>query len=335
VASTKRHEQLIRITSLRRLVGTFARGGDREATAEALVELARAEAEGLTEAALQHARQALTLLAGHEPSEANTRALLQLATVCLGAEDAETATTAADLAIERSALVDEPVRNELAGAGSLLAGIAWSLRQDPERARERLHVARDRFVEARLPAAAALALTQLALVDAEQDRWDAAEVCFRFARDFFRASGDLAATAEVGALAARMFAEAGVRWRTEWLRAAIVDADRAGDKLSAAELLLDLGDVIASEGIADRAATTAAEALPYLRQAFTHAIRARDEQQLANVVEVLVRGLVRGRLDQTAWQLLDKFRDELSRWGFHTLADSARQARDLLDDHER
>ena len=334
MASSKRHEQLVRITSLRRFVGTLARGGDREATAEALVELAHAEAEGLTEAALQHARQALTLLAQQEPSEATTRALLQVATVCLGAEDAETATTAADLAIERSALVAESVRNELAAAGSLLAGIAWSVRQDPERAREKLHVARDRFVEAGLPTAAALALTQLALIDAEQGRWDAAEVCFRFAREFYRASGDMAATAEVGAVAARMFAAEGVRWRTQWLRTAVTDADHAGDKLMAAELLLDLSDVIASDGNADSAGTTAAEALPFLRQAFAQALLARDEQQLANVIEVLVRGLVRGRLEQPGWQLLDKFRDELTRWGFHALGDTASKARDLLGDGE-
>src|SRR4051812_26424165 len=88
--------QLIRIARLHRFVGVFARGGDREAAAEALSQLSHASrAGGLMGNSLMRARQAAELLASAEPDELGIRALLQLTTACLDTGDAAAAAQAA------------------------------------------------------------------------------------------------------------------------------------------------------------------------------------------------------------------------------------------------
>src|SRR5262249_22663382 len=140
--------QLIRIARLRRFVGVFARGGDREATSEALAELSSAaRAGGLTSDALRSARQAAELLAD-ENSGAGVRSLLQLGAACLDAGDVAAAAWAAELAHQRAGAVAEPLRTPLIGCAALLAGIAHSLSGAEDSARVSLDEAREQFAAA-------------------------------------------------------------------------------------------------------------------------------------------------------------------------------------------
>ena len=153
--------QLIRIARLRRFVGVFARGGDRELTAEALHELARASREGgLATDALRRARQAAQLLADEEAGEAGVRALVHLGSMCLETDALDAAAAAAELARERASLLPDPVRAELVAGATLLAGIARSRTDSGDDARRLLSEARDLLVACDLPAGAALALVE-------------------------------------------------------------------------------------------------------------------------------------------------------------------------------
>jgi tetratricopeptide (TPR) repeat protein len=169
------------------VVGVFARGGDRESTADALLELARADrAGGLTSDAVRRARQAAQLLADEETGEAGVRALLQLGSLCLDTGAPDSAAAAAELARERVAALPEPTRTELSAAAMLLAGIAQGQEGADEQARASLAEARDLLIAARKPAGAALALVQQGVLDVTTERSDGAELCFAYARDFYR-----------------------------------------------------------------------------------------------------------------------------------------------------
>src|ERR1041385_5949288 len=95
-------DQARRIASLRTFVASLARADDREGTAAALVDLARAApGEELAAAAPHRAGQALHLYRDQDADEPNVRALLELAAVCLEIGELETAEAAAALAGER------------------------------------------------------------------------------------------------------------------------------------------------------------------------------------------------------------------------------------------
>jgi hypothetical protein len=348
--------QLIRIARLRRFVGVFARGGDREATSEALAALSRASRQGgLTGDALRSARQAAELLAD-ENSEAGVRSLLQLGAACLDAGDATSAASAAELAHGKAGALAEPLRTPLIGCAALLAGIAHSLTGADDSARVALDEAREQFAAADQPEGAALALTQLALLDVAAGRTTGAEVCFRFARDFYRASLQVEAAAETSALAARALAEAGAASADHWFRDAIGDAELAEAALLATELVVERAAELERAGAVDDAIATAAdgaqrcaalreprarelalrarqqlarltgdapEALRHIEAAFELALDLRDAEALAAAMELVVTGLVEGRFSDTGWRLVDRFRDRLIRGGYAALAETA------------
>jgi len=355
--------QLIRIARLRRFVGVFARGGDREATSEALAELSRAARDGgLAGDALRRARQAAELLADGDAGEAGVRSLLQLGAACLGTGDAEAAAAAASVAQDRAAALDRPLRAGLIGCAALLGGIAHALRGDEPAALACLAEARERLVAAHQPEGAALALTQQALIDTAAGRLDGAEICFRFARDFHRMS-DPAAAAELAALAARALAEAGAPAADRWFREAIAEADRAASRLLGAELAVEhaahlerAGDRAAAHTAAADAARRSAplaepaarevalrarqqlvrltddpkDALRHLEAAFELALDLGNPAALGGAMEALVTGLVDRRFTEGGWRLVDRFRERLGRAGFDALAGTAAAALDDL-----
>jgi hypothetical protein len=355
--ATTKAVHLIRIARLRRFVGIFARGGDPDAAAEALGELARASLEGgLATDALRRARQAAQLLAEGETTERGVRALIQLGSICLETGAADAAASAAELARERASELPEPARAELFAGATLLAGLAHGIHGDEEDARARLSEARDLLVAARQPAGAALALVQHGLLDVGADHPEGAELCFAFARDFYRAAGLSSPTIEVAAVAARAFADTSEAARTErWFATAIDEADAAGMADLAAELVVERAAALERAGAraeAMRAALDAAhrcallgpavdalraqiqlllarvlddprEALRHLETAFELGIARRDPATLGSALDVLVAGLVSERFADDAWRKVAMFRDRLASAGFDTLADTA------------
>jgi hypothetical protein len=354
--------QLIRIARLRRFVGVFARGGDRDATAEALTELAQASrAGGLATDALRRARQAAQLLAEQETGEAGVRALIQLGTICLETGAADAAASAAELARDRAAELPVPSQKELFAGATLLAGIAHGLDGSEDEARERLSEARDLLVAAGQPAGAALALVQQGLLDVADDHGEGAELCFSFARDFYRAAGLPVAAVEVAAVAARAFADVGPWAHADrWYVTAIAEADLTRATALAAELVIERAGELERQGSpleAVRVATDGArrcamlgrepaaaelktrvrlqlarllddprEALRHVEAVFELALTARDPSALGGALDVLVTGIVNARFTPQSWRLVEQFRDRLAAAGFEALAQTAETA---------
>ena len=361
--------QLIRIARLRQFVGVFARGGDREAAAEALLELSRlAQAGGLRVDALRRARQAAELLADEAASEAGVRSLLRLASSCLDVGHAETAAYAGENAHEPAGLLAEPARAELLGAAALLAGVARALAGEVEPARALLDEARERLIASRHPEGAALAIVQLGLLDVEAGRWEHARICFRFARELYLASRRALEAAEVAAVAARALAARDHPDSDGWFRDAIDGADRADAHELAAELLVERAAhleragapaaqvaALATEGalrcaraadavtarrvllrarmLLGRVADSPREAVRHIEAAFEHALDLRDPEALGSMMELLVTGLVDRRLAAADWQLVVRFRQRLADAGFAALSETAELAiAELYDD---
>lgn len=355
---TRDAAQLIRIARLRQFVGVFARGGDRDATAAALAELSAASrASGFVGNALLRARQAAELLCSDDDPEQRVRSVLQLGAMCLDTGDAEASVAAAELAVELAATLEQPIKSQLIGYASLLGGIAHAIGGEDERARAALDEARDRMVAADHPDGAALALTQLGLLDVSGGRGDAAELCFRFAQEFYRRAGRAVGVAEVSALAARTLAEAGIANVDRWYLEAIADADATGSGRLAAELVVERALRLERDGVRDEALAMAADAarrckrladsrelvmrarlvsarltadpgdvLRHLEAAFEIALDVRDPEALGGVMEVVVTGLVNGRFASSTgagWRLVDRFRERLGVAGFAHLADAA------------
>lgn len=350
--------QLVRIARLRRFVGTFARGGDRDATAEALVELASAgRAAGLTTEALRRAREAAALLCDGDDHDAAARALLHLATLCLETGATDAAADAANLARDRAGQVASGVREELIAGATLVAGIALGLEGHDEDARALLSDARDQLVAAGQPAGAALALVQQGLLDVADDRIEGADLCFAYARDFYRLAQVPVAVVEVAGVAARAYADAG-RWAQahRWFLTAISEADLVGARALAAELVTELANELEAGGeLAEalRVTTDAArrsadldddalkarillqlarlaedprEALRHVESAFELALATREPGALGAALEIVVSGIVRDRFAPGTWRLVERFRDRLAVSGFDALAATASTA---------
>ncbi len=349
--------QLIRIARLRRFVGVFARGGDREATAEALLELARAgHAAGFAGDALKRARQAAELLAETETGEAGVRALLRLASICLETGAADAAAAAAELARERAAEIVDDTGGELVAGAVLLAGIAHALDGAEDEARSLLSEARDRMVACGQPAGAALALVQQGLVDVAGERTQGADLCFSFARDFYRAARLPLAAVEVAAVAARAFADAGPWPHAErWFETALEEADAAGAARLAAELVIEhagelerIGNPTATLRVVSEAARRCVllgdeatdvqsrvhlllarlhedprEALRHIEAVFELALARRDVATIGETLDLLVSGLVKQRFSEEAWRLVAQFRDRLTEAELDDLAGTA------------
>ena len=356
--TTHQAVHLIRIARLRRFVGVFARGGDRDAAAEALGELARASLDGgLATDAVQRARQAAQLFAEEQASEPGVRALIHLGSICLETGAADAAASAAELARERASELSEPAP-VLFAAATLLAGLAHASDGNESEARTRLSEARDLLVAAHLPAGAALALVQHGLLDLGAEHPEGADVCFSFARDFYRAAGFSPGVVEVAAVAARAFADAGDPERADrWLATAIGDADAAGIADLAVELIIERAAGLERAGAAAEAvrvatdganrcaqlgATPAAdmlrsrvqlplarllddprEAMRHLEAAFELGLAHRDPVTLGGALEALVAGLVSERFSGDGWRKVALFRDRLADAGFDALADTA------------
>lgn len=354
--------QLIRIARLRRFVGVFARGGDLDSTAEALTELAAASHHtGLTAEALRRARQAAQLLVVQEGGEPGVRALLHLGSLCLDTGDPEAAISAADLARERAAELPDAVRTELTGAATLLAGIAQSQAGLEDDARASLSDARDLLIAARQPAAAALALVQQGLLDVTAARTEGAELCFSYARDFYRTAELPLGSVEVAAVAARAFTEVAT-WKhaDRWFITAIGEADAADASELAAELLAEhaialelAGQLEAARRTANEAARRISllthddapsslrssvqlqiarladdprEALRHIEALFEHALAHRDPEALGGALDLLVSGVVSQRFAAETWRLVERFRDRLTGAAFDALAETAETA---------
>ena len=353
--------QLVRIARLRRFVGVFARGGDRDAAAEALGELAYASLEqGNASEALARARQAAQLLADDEASDVGVRALIQLGTICLETGAPDAAASAADLSRERASKLPGASRGELLAGATLLAGLAHAMSGDEQTARASLSEARDLLVAAGQPAGAALALVQQGMLDIGADHLDGAEVCFAFARDFYRAAGLPGAAVEAAGVVARAFSDAAASERADrWFALAIAEADRMGMLELAAELLVEraadreragsIADAVrlATES-ADRCALLAApaadalrsrvhmqlarlvdeprEGLRHLEAAFELGLAGRASTTLGTALDTLVSGLATKRFPEDAWRTVELFRDRLTSAGFDALAEIADRA---------
>jgi hypothetical protein len=354
--------QLIRIARLRRFVGVFARGGDREATAEALLELARAgHAAGFASDAVKRARQAAELLAETETGEAGVRALLQLASVCLETGATDSAASAAELARERAVALGQDASPELVACAALLAGIAHALDGAEEAARSELASARDLMVACNQPAGAALALVQQGLLDVAAERSEGADLCFSFARDFYRAARIPLAGIEVAAVAARAFVESGSWPNAErWFQTALTEADEDGAAQLAAELAAEYAlelERMENRAEALRLATGAAQrcallgdesavaemlstvhlllarlhdderaALRHIEAVFELAITRRDSATIGETLDLLVSAIVNQRFSDAAWRLVVQFRDRLTEAEFDELAQTADNA---------
>jgi hypothetical protein len=351
--------QLIRIARLRRFVGVFARGGDRDATAEALTQLAHASRSGgFTADALRRARQAAQLLAEEETGEPGARALLHLGSLCLETGAPEAAIVAAELARDRAAALPEPVRAELVAGATLLAGIAHGVTGSEAEARAELSEARDRLVACNRPAGAALALVQQGLLDIDAEHVERAELCFAYARDFYRAARLPLAAVEAAAVAARAFSDRARASHAErWFGVAIADADAAGAAQLAAELVIDHAAEIERTGRTAEAAAIASDAvrrcalvgddaelssrlhvllarlaedpraaLRHVEAAFEAALARRDVPMLEDVLDVLVSGLAKQRFAEDAWQLVAQLRDRLAEAELDPLAELADRA---------
>lgn len=354
--------QLIRIARLRRFVGVFARGGDRDSAAEALTELAHvSRSSGYTVDALRRARQAAQLLAETETGEAGVRALIHLGSLCLETGAPEAAASAAELARERAQDLAGSDRDELLAGATLLAGIAFGFVGDDDIARARLSEARDALVAAGQPAAAALALVQQGLLDVKAEQPARAELCFAFARDFYRAAGFPIAVVETAAVAARAYADSGP-WENadRWFVTAIAEADLAGEEVLAAELVVDHALELENEGLREKAARVAAEgarrcsvlprdahpdeltarvrlqlaglvedpkdALRHLEGVFELALARRDADTLGAALDLLVSGILSARFAPETWRLVQRFHDHLAAAGFDALASTAETA---------
>lgn len=354
--------QLIRIARLRRFVGVFARGGDPDSAAEALTRLASvSRTTGLTAEALRRARQAAQLTVDHETGEAGVRALLHLGSLCLDTGAPQAAVSAAELARERAATLPAPAQTELTAAAALLAGIGHSMAGADEEARVNLSEARDLLVAIHQPAAAALALVQQGLLDVSADRIEGAELCFAFARDFYRIAELPVATVEVAAVAARAFSEVENWERAQrWFVTAIAEADVMGAPQLAAEVSVDYAaELERAEQLDDarRVTTDAAqrcslladseivtslrssvrlqmarlaedprEALRHIEAVFEHALARRDGATLGLALDLLVSGVVRDRFAPGTWRLVEEFRDRLTGAAFDALALTAATA---------
>lgn len=360
--------QLIRIARLRRFVGVFARGGDREATAEALLELSKiSHAGGLRADALKRARQAAELLADEDASEAGVRSLLQLGSLCLDIGDAETAGYAAEIGRDRANQLADPTRSELLGAAALIGGVALALSGSDEPARALLDEARERLVASRHPEGAAIALVQLALLDVEAERWAPAQICFRFACEFYRAAKQDLEAAEVAALAARTLLARQRPGYDEWFDEAIACAERAHAHELTAELLIERAEqlqateqydrarALATQGalrcahvvdadvarrlllrtriVLARSAEMPSESLRHVEAAFEHALDLREPVALGSIMEILVTGLVNAHFDEAGWALVERFRQRLVSAGFPALAEAAELALGELHRH--
>jgi hypothetical protein len=355
-----RAAQLAQIARLRRLVGLFARGGDREATAEALLELSKQSRDGAMRAeAVKRARQAAELLAEEDPTPTAVASLLRLASLCLENEDLEAAISAAEVAKERAALLGAR-RNELIGGASLLAGIARALNGDDEAARAHLDEARELMVAAKRPDGAAVAIMQLGMLDAAAERYAPAQICFQFACDFYRAADQYEEAAEVGALAGRVFVDAKWGDPERWLGLAIADADRARSPALAAQLVAERAEQYertgkidearaAADGVATRCreipnrkdaipiilrarvllarlSTEPIESMRHAEGAFELALDTRNVNVFADVLELVVNGLVKRRYGAAGWRLVSRFRERLTAAGYHALAETAETA---------
>jgi hypothetical protein len=355
--------QLIRIGRLRRFVGIFARGGDRETTVEALRELARASrATGLSGEALLRARQAAELLSPDADPVVRGEAVLALGVACLDTDDAPAALAAAELVAELATSAPESAAAHLRAGAALLAGTALVLEGDDASAREQLNDARERLAATGEPEGAALALAQLAQLDLAAGRRAAAKVCYRFACDFYRLAGRRDGLAELSALAAReLSANAADADADAWYVDAITAADAAGMVRLGAELsveravhLADEGNVAAArqaaidgirraglvEGPMPELAVAARlvlarfadsnEVFRHLEAAFDLALDLRDGEALGRVMDIVVSGLVGDRFVGTdraiGWRLVDRFRERLEDVGLQPLADAAAAA---------
>lgn len=354
--------QLIRIARLRRFVGVFARGGDRDSAAEALTQLAHASRSGgYTVDALRRARQAAQLLAESETGEMGVRALIHLGSLCLETGAPEAAASAAELARERARDLTEANRDELFAGATLLAGIAFSLAGEEVLARARLSAARELLVAAGQPTAAALALVQQGVLDVNAEQPARAELCFAFARDFYRTADLPIAVIETGAVAARAFADAGPWENAErWFVTAIAEADLAGEDALAAELVVDHALELENVGSREQAARVASEgarrcstlppgahtdevalrvrlqlarlldepkdALRHLEGAFELALAQRDAETIGAALEIVVSGIVEERFAHGTWRIVQRFHDHLAAAGLEALATSVETA---------
>jgi len=355
--------QLIRIGRLRRFVGIFARGGDRDTTIEALRELARASrAHGLWAEVLLRTRQAAELLSPEDDPVVRGEAVLALGVACLDTDHAPAALAAAELVAEFAASAPEPAAERLRAGAALLAGTALVIEGDHANAREQLNDARERLAATGEPEGAALALAQLAQLDLAAGRRAAAKVCYRFACDFYRLAGRSDGLAELLALAAReRSADDADADADAWYVNAIMAADAAEMMQLGAELSVERAVRLAEEGKVAAARHEAIDGLGrarlvdhpmpdlgvtarlvlarvgnsdevfrHLEAAFEIALDLRDAEMLARVMEVVVSDLVRDRFVGTdraiGWRLVNRISERLKDAGLQSLADAAAAA---------
>lgn len=336
----------------------FAAGGERDAEAEARVDLALLAAErGAIAEALAALRRSLQLRWSGADDAERGQGLLLLATLLLRAERLAVAGRCVRLA--ESHLRRTPDQAALSACWFVEALLARAA-GDLDRAERLLHRARDGFVAHGRAANAAHTLLELGDLLASTGRAEAALLCFETAVEFYRQARQPLAAGRAARMAGELVAVAGEApsASAEWYaRAADHEREAERPDLAAASDLeaalgwLDAGDSIrarqtlgrvAPEALADHGVLAArllrrlaesefaggvgGEGLRLLERAVPPALAARDEEELAALLDLWVGRLVEGALPPTGWARLSTLAGQLDEAGLPSLAALCRDA---------
>ena len=191
--------QLIRIARLRRFVGVFARGGDRDAAAEALTELAHASREGGTRVGCTAPRAPGGAAARRDGNRRSRRARADPARLAVPRDRSGRCRSVGGRARARTrASCTEPNRDELFAGATLLAGVAHGHRRRRERWRALGSPRRAICSSPPAAAGAALALVQQGVLDVNAEQPERCRAVLRVRPRFLPAAGLSSAAVEVG-----------------------------------------------------------------------------------------------------------------------------------------
>lgn len=205
-------ETLLQLVRLRRAAAILGRGGSYPVAAKVLQRLAVAGQEArLTGQALRAAWQSAALTQLDDDPLDRVQSLVVLGATLLSTGAPRAAITAGELARHEALQITDEPRQLALGLAGLVEGMAPRASGERQVAAWLLHEARERLVVARHGEGAAVALTELGLLDYEDGAPDRALVCFAFAREFLRTAGDSPGAARLARASAGLMIEAR-RW---------------------------------------------------------------------------------------------------------------------------
>lgn len=345
----------------------LSRGGAHPLAARVLQQLALTGHDaGLDGQALRAAWHAAALTHLDDDPLARVQSLVVLGATLLSMEATGAAVITGELARTEAERIEGPARQAALGLAALVEGMARRGHGLGRDAAWSLHEARERLVAARHAAGAAIALTELGLLDHQDGALDRALVCFVFARELHRLDGDPGSAAQLASAAAGLMM-GGERWTDAVALAeeGAADARAAGDALLAAQLAAIAADCLWRSGAPDpridEAIGAAARALDavdpkhagrrtldmqtrvriaarrggdadVLRQleAAFDAGMAGDAETLIELLDWTVSHLVSSSLPAGGWALIERLTPELRARGFARVAELATFAIDRV-----